>query len=461
MTMLPATPDVLVVGAGAAGIAAARDLLAAGLSVLVLEARDRPGGRARTDAEALGAPFDLGATWLHVADSNPLAPLAAGAGFATRDAGAEGEHRVRLGDRWATRAELDEYDAAHAAWAGAVAAAARDRAARGLPDPSVAEAAPSGGRWDTSVSAWECEAICGAEPHAMGLADFVANALDGRNLRVERGLGTLVAALAGGLPVAFGHPVARLRRLAGGRVRAEGAWGAVEAEAAVVTVPVGVLAAEGRDGGGLAFDPPLPPRAAEAVHGLPMGLLSKVGLRAAGADRLDLPPSSGAERAVGRAGEPRMTFVLWPLGRDHAEGFVGGDAAWALARERDPNAAHVAFAMDEAARLWGGRARSALTTRGAVVSSWGTDPWARGGYSYARPGAAPARRALAEPLWDGRLRLAGEHLHPTLAGTVGGAWETGRAAAAATAAHLTSEGARARRRVAPRAAGVPSAAAAS
>ena len=81
-------PEVLIIGAGAAGIAAARALRAAGRSCLVLEARTRPGGRAATDSTTLGAPFDLGATWLHAADRNPLRPLAEALGIRIEDDGA-------------------------------------------------------------------------------------------------------------------------------------------------------------------------------------------------------------------------------------------------------------------------------------------------------------------------------------------------------------------------------------
>ena len=77
--------DVAVVGAGAAGIAAARECADLGLSCAVLEARSRVGGRAHTDAASLGAPFDLGATWLHAAGANLLAPLARALGFRTAD----------------------------------------------------------------------------------------------------------------------------------------------------------------------------------------------------------------------------------------------------------------------------------------------------------------------------------------------------------------------------------------
>ncbi|MFT8243739.1 flavin monoamine oxidase family protein [Roseomonas sp. BN140053] len=415
-------PDLLILGAGAAGIAAAREAAARGLSCLVLEARGRAGGRAATDNATLGAPFDLGATWLHQANSNPLVPLAREAGFRLLNHDEHRAHRLRVGDRWAGPAEEAAFDAAYDRWLAAV----RDAPAE--PDRPVAAVAPRGGYWDASIAAWEGPTIAATELHRIGVADFLSNQLDPPNLLPEAGCGTLLAALAAPLPIRLGCPVEKLEWGAAGGVRASGAWGSVSARAAVVTLPVGVLAA-----GGLRFDPPLPVPVQEAIGGLPMGLLLKLGLRAAGEDRLDLPPFCGLDRRV-EEGERRMAFIAWPFGRDHLEGFAGGELAWEL--ERAGEGAAVAHALDELTGLFGSRARRAVSATGAAVSRWGSDPFARGAYSYARPGAAAARRVLAEPLFGGRLVFAGEHCHPSLAGTLGGAWETGLAAARHVAAAL-------------------------
>ena len=412
--MLPTDPDILVLGAGAAGIAATRECARLGLACTVLEARGRVGGRAHTDLAALGAPFDLGATWLHAAGSNPLTPLARSLGFRTLDHDATGTRRRRVAGGWATPAQDAAFDAAYDAWLDAL------RAAPPEPDPSVAEFAPRGGEWDATIAAWEGPTIAAAELRQLGLRDFLRNQLAPPNLLVERGQGTLLTALAEGLPVALGTPVTRLSWGARG-VRAEGPRGTLAARAAIVTLPAGVLA-----GDGVRFDPPLPADTEAALDGLPMGLLSKVGLRATGADRLDLPPLTGLDRQVGE-GEARMTFVAWPFGRAHLEGFVGGDLAWAL--EREGPGALAAHALDELVRLFGGRARRAVTADGALESGWGADPWSRGAYSHARPGMAAARATLGRPLAGGRLVFAGEHCHETLAGTLGGAWESGVLAA--------------------------------
>ena len=420
--MSSAECDLLVVGAGAAGIAAAREALALGLSVRVLEARGRVGGRALTD-HSLGVPMDLGATWLHAAQSNPLVPLAAARGLGLFDHDTARTSRVWVGDHWAAEAEAADYGRAERAWGLAV----RLAAARLGPGASLGEAAPRGGFWDATLTHWEGPVIAAAEAAAIDLEDYLSTLLSGPNLLPHDGCGHLLEVLAEGLPITLSAPVDRID-WGGARVRAEGAFGALEAGAAVVTVSAGVLA-----GGGIRFSPALPPAVEQAAHDLPMGLLNKVGLPAAGEDRLDVPAFGGIERRL-EEGERAMTFVAWPFGRGHLEGFAGGDLAWELSRAGE--AATVDFALAELRRMYGARADRALRRDRAVVSGWGADPWSRGAYAAARPGRAGARRALSVPVGGGRLRLAGEACHATLAGTLAGAWLSGAGAAMEAAALL-------------------------
>ncbi|GGG24857.1 amine oxidase [Caldovatus sediminis] len=423
--VLPTAPEVAIVGAGAAGIAAARECAALGLSCLVVEAMGRVGGRAFTEDARLGAPFDHGASWLHLADANPLVPLARALGLRLVDSDAVRERRVVVGPRRATPEEVAALEAAMARFDATVAA--RAAAAADLP---LAEAVPRGGFWDATVAHRQGPLISAAELGELSLRDFAANALGPPNLMPEAGVGALVRRLAQGLPIRTGVPVARIR-WGGQGVVLDTPEGALAARACVVTVSTGVLGA-----GGIAFDPPLPQAVREAVAGLPLGLLTKVAFRAAGEDRLDLPPFAALWRRVDSPEEAAMSFHAWPFGRDHLVGFVGGRAAWELARAGP--AATEAFAREELARCFGAaRVARALRAPAAVVTDWGANPFVRGAYSYARPGCAGARAALAgAALAGGRLRFAGEACHTWLAGTVAGAWESGRAAARAVAAAL-------------------------
>ena len=420
--------DAVVVGAGVAGLAAAAELRATGRSVALLEAARRIGGRAWTEwPPALGAnPLDHGASWLHDADRNPVVPIAERAGRSLFDAAGVRCHRTFVGARLATEAELAAYDRTDARLvARAEACAAADGLDVSLADAWAASLAdPEEAAWAPAVAAWEGPIIAGADADDLSVRDWRDNRLQGRNLAVPGGLGALVRDCLGPSAGAahLGTPVIRLRwHEAGGRVAVETLRGTIAARAAIVTVSTGVLA-----GGAIRFTPALPPEVEAAVHALPMGLLSKVALHAAGADRLDLPPYCSIDRQFA-PGEPAMTFHAWPFGYDHVIGFIGGRAAWDLAAAGAEAAAD--FARNALRSLFGPRVDRAFDG-GAVATGWGTDPLFLGAYCYARPGATAARDRLAQPLADGRLIFAGEAVAGDgLAGTVGGAYRSGLHAA--------------------------------
>jgi monoamine oxidase len=414
--MLPSDPDVVVIGAGCAGIAAARALSARGRSCLVLEGGARVGGRAFTESGSLGLPFDHGASWLHQAEENPLTPLARALGVPMLDHDALRDRRLHLRGGFADAARRRAYAAAEDAFWAAIEAAARD----GGPDRPASEAAPQGGPWGATVAHWEGAQICAAELHRMSLHDLAATALDGPNLVTRIGIGGLVARLAEGLPVRLHARVERLRWGARGVV-AEGGFGTVSARTAIVTVSTGVLAA-----GGIAFDPPLPAATQAAIHALPMGLLTKVAFRADHAHAPDLPPFASVRRAVEVRGDRPMSFLSRLFHDPLLIGFCGGARAWEMLHDAP---AMEAAAREEVAAIFGAPAAAALG--GATVTRWGEDPLFRGAYTHAVPGARDARRTLGTPLSDGRLCFAGEACHPRFAATVAGAWLSGEAAAAA------------------------------
>ena len=416
--------EFVVVGAGVAGLSAAAELRARGRSCVVLEAAARVGGRAWTETPAAlrHAPFDHGASWLHNAERNPLADIARAHGDAVHRSEAQRARLVYIGDRVADAAELAAYDDAFDRFETLARA-------RALTEPDLAFAdavAPlAGDPWTGTIETWEATLIAAADPHDFSLRDWHVNELNGGNLSVEGGLGAFVARrlapMAG--EVRLSTQVTRIGW--NGAVRAETACGTISARAAIVTVSTGVLAA-----GGIAFDPPLPPAIEDALHGLPMGLLTKVALPSRDGDRLGLPAPASLQRQVPR-GEPAMFFHAWPAGRDHIIGFIGGPAAWDLARAGP--AATEDFARAELRRRLGAAAERSLGP--AVVTGWGTDPAHFGAYAYARPGCFPARAALAQPLAGARLMFAGEATRTDgLAGTVGGAWLAGQDAARAAAA---------------------------
>jgi monoamine oxidase len=412
-----ADTDVIVVGAGVAGLAAAAALRRGGAHCIVLEATGRIGGRARTEREPAlgGAPFDHGASWLHAAERNPLADLARAAGEQLGDTGPGWQRDVRIAGRRASDAELAGYDAAWAAFDRA----AHARAAQ-AEDTSVAQAvsALAGDPWLETVATFEASLIAAADADTLSVRDWHLNELQGSNLAVPGGVGALVARLLGPAAgeVRLHAPVTRLAWRDDG-VAATTRDGRLTARAAIVTVSTGVLAS-----GGIAFRPELPARQLDAIAGLPMGLLSKVALRIADPAALGVARGASLHRQV-PAGAPAMFFMAWPDGHDHLIGFVGGRAAWQIAHHGP--AASEAFARAQLVETLG----FVPEISGAAVTDWGSNPAYRGGYAYARPGHAGDRAAMDEPI--GRLLFAGEAwCSDGLAGTVGGAFHGGERAAA-------------------------------
>lgn len=397
-------PETVILGAGCAGIAAARALLAEGRSCVVLEAGPRIGGRTIT-SEALGAPLDLGATWLHQAHENPLTEFIG----EHLDHDTLRERHLHLGDRFATRAEFAEYWRAHTAFEETVAAASH------APDRSVMEAAPQGGPWDATIAHWLGAQINAAELTGISLEDYVKTDLDGPNLLPREGVGGLVARLAEGLPIRLNHAVTHLR-WDGPGVTAEGAWGSLRAARAIVTVSNGVLAA-----GAIRFTPELPEATRAAIRGLPMGLLTKFAFRLCG--DAGLAPFHSARRAVSPAAPHPMSWIFRPFGAGLVFGFVGGARAWELSRQ-GAAATEAALRADFRA-IFG----SDAALGESLITDWGENPFFRGSYTHARPGHHAARAALAAPLGEGRLRFAGEACHSRFAGTIAGAWLSGEAAA--------------------------------
>lgn len=415
--------DIVIIGAGVAGLGAAAACRDAGRRAVVLEASGRVGGRAWTDYPAAlgGVWFDMGAVWFHDAEHNPLVPIARQAGDTLLRSDEIRQERTFIGDRFASEAELAAYGEA---WPRYEAAA--DRALADGGDVSLAEVTRRlpDDPWVATLEAWEGPVICAVDADRFSTRDWRRNALGGSNLVADGGIGAFVERrLAPGLDIRLHAPVTAVRwGGAGGAVTVETAGGPVSARACIVTVSTGVLAS-----GTLAFDPPLPARITDAVRALPMGLAMKVALRASGPDRLDLPLHCSVDRILERQGEPLMPFQCWPFGRDYVQGWIGGSVAWDLARAGD--AAAVDFALSYLRRAFGGRVDRLFAGGASLVTHWEADPWVRGAYCYAIPGSAMARDTLAEPVADGHLMFAGEACHVGFAGTVAGAWISGQSAA--------------------------------
>ncbi len=403
--------DVVVIGAGSAGLGAAARLKAAGRDVLVLEAKDRVGGRAQTLRGPAGSPLDLGCGWLHSADRNPWAAMVEPMGF-TLDRSAPAWTRPALTvnfpaeDQGAYRQVFEAFEAT----LEAAAEQQHDMAAADL----FGTVEP---RWRPMLDAFSGY-YNGAPFERISVKDYAAYQPTDENWRVREGYGALIAAFAAPLDVRLSTPVLRVEH-GGPMLRACGDWGAVEAGAIVLAAPSTVLADEV-----ITFDPPLPFKI-DAASNLPLGHVEKAFLR------LTRPEAWPVETMVrGRTDTARTGgYTLRPMGMPVVEGFFGGDLAASL--ETEGEGAFCAFAIEELVAALGSGFRDAAEP--IVQSAWRGDPFIRGAYSHARVGRSGARALLAAPVGE-RLFFAGEAVSPHAFSTAHGAYETGVAAAEAVLA---------------------------
>lgn len=404
--------DVIVIGAGAAGIGAGRALAASGLSFTVLEARRRVGGRAWTQSVE-GMALDHGCGWLHSAEENPWTALAERHGSTVDRTPPPWETPAANGGLSAgDRAEMEEaVDGYFARLDAAAGAGGPDRACAALLEP--------GNRWNPLLNAMSGY-ISGTALDDLSLVDTGNYHDTGTNWRVREGYGALVAAEAQGLPIRLGVAV-RLIDRSGAQLRVETAAGVLTARAVIVTVPPSLLLNET-----LRFHPALPVKAM-AAEGLPLGLADKVSFRVERAEELPLEGHVFGDPFSAETGH----YHLRPFGRPVIEGFFGGALPRRL--EREGAAACFAFAQEELVREYGSDFARRLTP--LAVTGWASDPWSGGSYSYARPGHADARALLAAPVED-RLFFAGEACSTHDFSTAHGAWRSGQAAAAQVLAAL-------------------------
>ncbi|MFO1147832.1 MAG: NAD(P)/FAD-dependent oxidoreductase [Alsobacter sp.] len=401
--------DCVIVGAGAAGIAAARELQRSGRTFRLLEARDRVGGRMFT-AEVAGIPFDAGASYIHFAERNPWRDIAGEAGVGTEPDRANGL-RFYEGGR-----PVPEERRRAARGAFSALSAALDALPETAPDIAMSDFAASLGPDYAEPARRIARMSLGEEPERVSLRDY-ARLWNGDDLLVPTGYGRLAERWAAGLPVSLATPASRIAWDRG--IAVDTPRGSVRARTCIVTASTGVLGE-----GAIRFDPPLPALTQQAIAGLGMGALTKIALAVDGV-RGDWPDTGDLiDTAYGG-----LDIELWPFDRPLLVATLGGDAARALVAQGEPAAA--AAITDALAAMLGGAARSRV--RAARLAGWAADPWSRGAYSVAAPGEAGARAALAEPV-GGRLFFAGEATGGpgeavAAAMTAGGAVLAGRAAA--------------------------------
>jgi monoamine oxidase len=399
-----------VIGAGAAGVAAARRIQAANRKLIVVEAGDRIGGRCMTDTVTFDAPFDRGARWLHNPDANPMLKLARASGLEINPAPTG--QKIRIGRRNARAGEVEEL------LANLVRAnRAIDDAARGRLDLACASAMPRDlGDWTGTVEFLLGASATGKDLKELSAYDKVRAQDRNAALACRQGLGTLIARLGEGLPVALATAATRI--VWGGRdVSVETPAGTIAARAVILTVSSNVLAS-----GRIKFTPDLPKRTLDAAAKASLGSYDHIALALAG-NPLGLAHD---DVVIEQSKDARTALMLANIG---GSSLCSVDVAGPFGSELSAQgeAAMIAFAVEWLTKLFGSDVAKAV--KKSAATRWNAAPFVLGAMSAASPGGQPSRRILMEPV--GSLFLAGEAAHETLWGTVDGAWESGERAAEA------------------------------
>ncbi|MBI3434320.1 MAG: FAD-dependent oxidoreductase, partial [Proteobacteria bacterium] len=412
--------DVVIVGAGAAGIAAARRIAAANRRLAWLEASAIIGGRCVTDTRVFGIPYDQGARSIYAPDINPVIKLTERAGFDVYRA--PPGQRIRVGRRNAREGEMEDFLSALVHANRAIG----DFARGGKSDMASARTLPRDlGEWRPTIDFVLGPYIGGKDLADVSAIDF-ANALErGATSFCRQGYGALLASLAAGLPIERGTPVTTIDWGGRGGVEIETARGTLAARAVIVTASTGVLAA-----GKIAFKPQLPKRQLDAIASLKLGSYDHVMLELPGnplglaRDDLVFEKSADARTAALLANVAGTTLTAVD---------VGGNFGRELSAAGE--AAMVAFALEWLTRLFGADVRKDVGRTHAT--RWNAQPWTLGAMSVAAPGGQGARKVLQETL-AGRVWFAGEATHEAQWGTVAGAFESGERAADAVIKRLAA-----------------------
>jgi len=411
--------DVVIVGAGAAGVSAGLELASRGLSFVIVEASDRIGGRAYTDRTSLPGHWDQGGQWFHCADVNPLVPLAQTLGWDFEREDRTGNWMSFRGSRWLGAAEGAAEDAALQAGFEAVYAAGGT--GRDVPAHHVlATLRPA-------IVDQIFRLMSSEDPDkvsTLGHSDYADTEV---NWIVSGGLGALIGRLSQGLPIRTNVAVTGIDTTAGG-VRVETAQGNLEARAAIVTASTNVLLS-----GAIRFGPGPAQAVLDLMQDLPCGAYEKLALAF---DRLPFDPGDRLMCSIASEGAPLpMNFQIVAGPTPKLIAHLGGKDARAIAAMRLGEA--TALARDALTAAFGGDAAKAIT--GAAMTSWSSNPWTRGAYSHARVGAGTVRRSMIA-VKTGAVRFAGEAFSQPWHTTVHGAWASGKDVAVNLAESLSRAG---------------------
>ena len=383
--------DVIIVGAGAAGLSAAKELTRLGISHVVIEGSHRIGGRAYSEEIAPGVWFDLGCSYLHQGETNPFVAIADKLGVVLGKGHGDMFDHTRAYKNGVPLTAADN-DAHHAYFAECDAAITAS-AARGE-DVAIADLVDLDSEFAVPYLSAMAD-INTLDIDQVSAADY-ATFLEGGKLDIPvlNGYGNLVAAWGADVPVSLNTKVERID-WSDSNVVVETAKGTLRARTVLCTVSNGVLGA-----GDIDFSPSLPDWKMDAILGLPTGTENKICLHFDG----DVFGADGRGfHGVWNDEGDAAGFEASVMGHNTAVVFIGGrEAIWL---EKQGQQAGHDYAINRVAEAFGNDIRQHVTR--SIVTAWTTEPWTKGSYSCALPGQAHQRKELARPL-ENRLFFAGE-----------------------------------------------------
>jgi monoamine oxidase len=406
--------ETVIVGAGAAGIAAARKLAAAGRRYILIEATDHVGGRCVTDTRSFGVPFDRGAHWIYLPDANPLTRLTPHRGIDVYPA--PQSQKVRIGLRYAREGELEDFLTAQVRAIRAI-----DDAARKADIPCEQVVPNDLADWHGTVEFVLGPYNCAKDLAQVSSFDFAKAAERNAAAFCKQGFGALLLGLAQGLNIQLGTPARSIDTR--GNISVDTARGTINATTAIVTVPTNVVAS-----GGLRFAPDLGHHQIDAFGRMSLGSYDHIALELNGN-----PLGLESDDLVFEKSNDTHTAAI--LANVSGTSLCTIDVAGAFGRDLSAHgeAAMFDFAANWLGNLYGSEIKQAIGRKHAT--RWNADPYALGAWSAAVPGSQFARRQFLDPITD-NVWYAGEAAHETLWGTVGGAWESGERAADAVSRRL-------------------------
>ena len=413
-------PDVVIIGAGIAGLEAAKTLLNKGVSFLVVEANYRIGGRVHTNNKIFGVPFDTHAHWMMVPRKNPLIDYAKEVGFNIYED--LGKQKYFVGDREASKDELADLSITYKAfnkkikesvYSGAVGEDDNARTALGedfFKRPWGYTVASDYGVWNMAQNSEDWS------PNDWW------NSIGGDDWFCAEGYGSVVAHYGQDVPVALGTAVREIGWHSDG-VKVVTSVGTINAKAAILTVSVGVLAANH-----IKFTPQLPVEKQEAIDGIDMAIMNYIGLHFSD-DVFNFGPDTyvyqqqADENGVGYLANLNNTNLVY--------GYVGGDQARAL--EKEPMDTAIAYGLDGMKSLLGNDIQKKFIK--GFATACGQIPLYEGAYSTAKPGKQPMRAVLRATLAS-KLFFSGEATHRVQWGSVNGGLYSGRDSANQAVAYV-------------------------